>query len=531
MDRREFLRRGSSASALGLLAPDALGRVMTLPRPRRRAEVRDLVLAAIDAARRAGASYADARLSRVRSQSVSTRERRVQNISSSETVGIGIRVLRQGSWGFAATRELTPDEVARAARQAVEQARANRRLQRRPVVLAPVQAFPDAVWETPIRVDPFEVPIEDKVGLLLQANEAALAVKGARFVNSSLFFHREETTFASTDGSFIRQTLYRVQPSLNVTAVTDDFSDFQSRESVEIAPVAAGYEHVTEAKLVENAPRWAEEAVAKLAARPVEPRRYTLVLHPSHLWLTIHESIGHPTELDRALGYEANYAGTSFLAPPEQVLGKFRYGPELMNIQADRTQERALATTGWDHDGVPADQWLLVKNGIFVDYQTTRDQVAWIEQLTGVRRSHGCSYAESWAAVPFQRMPNVSLLPGEEDIGVDELIADTDDGIYIVGEGSYSIDQQRYNFQFGGQLFYRIEKGKLAGMLKDVAYQSRTPDFWNSLDRIGGPRGYFLGGSLFDGKGQPGQSNAVSHGCVPARFRDVNVLNTGRSRA
>ncbi len=477
-----------------------------------------------------GASYADVRVSNARNQSIATREDRVLNINNGESMGFGVRVLVNGAWGFAASRDLSRPEVTRVAALAVAQARANRRLMQRPVVLAPAAPVPDGRWASPARIDPFTVPVEQKAELLLRANAEALRVRGARFASSSMFFLKDERTYANTDGTFTVQTIVRTNPSMSVTAVSSDNSDFQSRGSDEVQAMGKGYEHVEEADLVRRAPLWAEEAVQKLTARSVDPGRYDLVLDPTHLWLTIHESIGHPTELDRALGYEANYAGTSFLAPPAEVINRFRYGADHMNIRADRRQEGALATIGWDDEGVPADDWMLVQNGIFKDYQTTREQAAWISDLTGVSRSHGCSYAESWADVQFQRMPNVSLMPGEADTTADEIIAATDRGIYIKGRGAYSIDHQRYNFQFGGQSFFEIRGGRIAGMLKDVTYQARTPEFWNSMDMIGGPRSYFVGGSFNDGKGQPGQSNAVSHGCPPARFRNVAVINTGRQR-
>ena len=237
-----------------------------------------------------------------------------------------------------------------------------------------------------------------------------------------------------------------------------------------------------------NAERWASIAAEKLTAKTVDAGQYDLILDPTNLWLTIHESIGHPTELDRAVGQEANYAGTSFVAPPEKTIGRLRYGPEFMNVQADRTQEGSLSRVAWDDEGVPADQWLIIEKGIFKDYQTTREQAKWIENLTGVRRSHGCSFAESWDAVQFQRMPNISLLPGERDISLDDIVAATDRGIVIKNRGSWSIDNQRYNFQFSGQVYYEVRNGKIAGMLRDVAYQSNTPVFWNALDMIGGSR-------------------------------------------
>jgi TldD protein len=535
--RREFVRNTSVAAAAiaGLAAVPSAARAAVLGAPASPAigdaDLRELASVALDAARRAGATYADVRFSRNRTQSLFTREQRVQGLVDNETQGFGIRALVNGAWGFAASRDVSRDEVARVARQAATQARANAVTIVRPVVLAPVTATPDGTWRTPIEIDPFTVAVEDKVGMLLAANAAALKA-GARFVNSSMFFLREEKTFASTDGSFIVQTIYRTQPSMIATAVSSDGSDFQTRESREIAPMGRGYEHVRDARLVDNAPRWAAEAVQKLTAKPVEVGRYDLVLHPSHLWLTIHESVAHPTELDRALGFEANYAGTSFVSPPEAMLGKLKFGSPLMNMRGDRSEPGSLSAVGWDDEGVKPESFDIVKDGIFVDYQTTREQAPYLadyyKRSGRPLRSHGCSYGQSWADVQFQRMPNVSQLPGDKNIGWDDLIAATDRGIAIMGDGSFSIDQQRYNAQFGGQLFYEIRGGKIVGMLKDVAYQMRTPEFWGGLDMIGGARSYHLGGAFNDGKGQPSQSNAVSHGCVPSRFRNVNVINTGR---
>ncbi|HEY2064446.1 MAG TPA: TldD/PmbA family protein [Gemmatimonadaceae bacterium] len=535
--RREFVKTTSTAAAMlaGLAAVPSSARAALLQQGATLdlsdPDLKPLAQLGLDAARSAGASYADIRFNRNRTQALFTREQRVQGLVDNETLGFGIRALVNGAWGFAASRDITRDEIARVARQAAAQARANSLTLVRPVVLAPATAVKDGVWRTPIEIDPFSVSVEDKVGLLLAANAAALK-QGARFVNSNMFFLREEKTFASTDGSYIVQTIYRAQPSVTVTAVAPDQSDFQTRQSNEIAPMGRGYEHVRDAKLVENAPRWASEAVQKLSAKPVDVGRYDLVLHPSHLWLTIHESVAHPTELDRALGYEANYAGTSFVAPPAAVLGKLKYGSALMNIRGDRTQPGSLSAVGWDDEGVKPESFDIIKNGLFVDYQTTREQAPFLADYYRAAgrpvRSHGCSYSQSWADVQFQRMPNVSLLPGDKEQGWDDLIAATDRGIAIVGDGSFSIDQQRYNAQFGGQLFYEIRGGKIVGMLKDVAYQMRTPEFWGSLDMLGGRKSYLLGGAFNDAKGQPMQANAVSHGCVPSRFRNVNVINTGR---
>jgi TldD protein len=527
MKRRDFLAAGAAVSA-GLVLPRGVVRAQT---GRQEDDHRELAMRALDAARGAGASYADVRVSRNRNQDLATRERQITGFEDSETFGFGVRVLASGAWGFAASRDLTLDEAERVARQAVAQARANASARQRPVELAPVERYPDGRWQSPIEIDPFEVPIEDKVGLLLQANEAALGA-GARFVNSSMFFVREEKTFASTEGTYTVQTIYRSYPQMTVTAVGQG-GDFQTRQSTPVQPMGLGYEHVRDSRLVENAGQWAQDAVAKLTAKPVEPGRYDLVLMPSHLFLTIHESIAHPTELDRIMGYEANYAGTSFISPIQDFLGKFRYGQDLMNIQAERSAPGSLATVGWDDEGVRPDEYLIVKNGILNDLQTTREQAPWLadwyRQQGKPVRSHGNSYAQRWADVQFQRMPNVNLLPHpERDVSLEELIGGVENGILIEGRGSYSIDQQRYNAQFGGQVFHEIRNGRVTGMLKDVAYQMRTPEFWNSMDLIGGRSTYFVGGSFNDGKGQPSQANAVSHGCPPARFRGVNVINTGR---
>ena len=538
--RREFLKTSSAAAvAVGLTACGSVAAPPPTPSPSPSAtpspgdsSLNELAQHALDAARSAGAEYADVRISNTRSQAIITREQRVQAINDTETQGFGLRVLVGGAWGFAASHEVTRDEIARVARQAVSQARANRAAQRRPVELAPAAPTRGGTWRGPARIDPFSIAMEDKAALLLAANQAALGVKGARFVNSSMFFVREEKTFANTDGTTTVQVFHRSLPSVTVTAVAADRSDFQNRNSTDIAPRGLGYEHVLDSRLVENAPRWAEEAVQKLSAKPVEVGRYDLILDPTHLWLTIHESIAHPTELDRVMGYEANYAGTSFLSPPEKFLGSFRYGPDFMNVRGNRSEEGSLSAIGWDDDGVKPEDFDIIRSGILVDYQTTREQAPWLEWWYKQRgqpvRSHGSSYAQSWADVQFQRMPNVSLLPSEQDTTWDDIIGDTQRGIAIVGSGSFSIDQQRYNAQFGGQLFYEVRGGKIVGMLKDVAYQMRTPEFWNAMDLMGGRSSYWLGGSFNDGKGQPSQSNAVSHGCVPTRHRGINVINTGR---
>ncbi|MCC6929962.1 MAG: TldD/PmbA family protein [Gemmatimonadaceae bacterium] len=537
--RRDFVSTSAAAAAalgVGHLTPRVAAAMSVGPDalPLQDPAFKQLAMRALEAAKGAGASYADVRISRNRTQNVFTRERRVQGVVDNETFGFGVRVLVNGAWGFAASSTITPEEIVRVARQAARQAQASRPTQLKPVVLAPGQApVTDGTWKSPIQKDPFDVPIEEKVQLLLAANEAALKVKGARFCTSSMFFLREEKTYANTDGSYTVQTIYRAQPSLTVTAVSADFTDFQSRQSTDIQPKGLGYEHVTNANLVTNATKWAEQAVEKLSAKPVEVGRYDLVLHPTHLWLTVHEACAHPTELDRALGYEANYAGTSFAAPPEKTLGTLKFGSPLMNVRGDRSQAGSLSACGWDDEGQKPDDFMIIEKGILVNYHAiTRMQAPfldwWYRKNGKPLKSQGCSYSQSWADVQFERMPNVSLMPGTTERSFEDIIAATDKGIAIVGDGSFSIDQQRYNAQFGGQLFYEIKGGKVVGMLKDVAYQIRTPEFWAAMDMIGGPKSYELCGAFGDAKGQPSQSNAVSHGCVPTRHRQINVINTGR---
>ncbi|MGI8656666.1 MAG: TldD/PmbA family protein [Pyrinomonadaceae bacterium] len=486
---------------------------------------KELANVALNVARERGAQYADIRISRTLNQFVNTRENRVEGVTDTETYGFGVRVLVDGSWGFAASSNVQKAEIARVAERAVSIAKANRAIQRNRISLVPVEKYPNAEYATPVVRDPFAVPLSEKVDYLLKVNAEAAKVKGPGplFVSSRMFFVKEIKSFASTEGSYIDQTLIRSWPTFTVTSINSQTGRFEQRSSLG-TPIGKGYEVVGEYDLIGEAPRAAEQAIQKHTAKSVEPGKKDLVLHPTNLWLTIHESIGHPTELDRVLGYEANYAGTSFAT--REKLGKFQYGSKFINIKGDKIQRNGLATCGWDDDGVKTKEWDIIYDGVLVSYQTVRDNAA----VIGLKESQGASYGDNWGDVAFQRMPNVSLqpAPGKQKISADDLIADVKDGVYIEGDGSFSIDQQRYNFQFGGQLFYEIKNGKRVGLLRDVAYQSRTPDFWNACDGVGSREHYILGGAYFDGKGEPGQVNAVSHGCPPARFRNVNIINTGR---
>ncbi|MCS6913717.1 MAG: TldD/PmbA family protein [Myxococcota bacterium] len=519
--RRAFLAAGGAGAALAMEAA-LRGRL---------AEARGLLVdsllaevtgRALDAARRAGCSYADVRVVRRRSERISARESRIDEIHLREDYGLGVRVLHGGAWGFAATARVLPQEAARVATQAVEVARAGQAALRRPVQLAANPPHVD-VWQTPLSKDPFRIPLQDKADLLLAINAEAMKVPGIAFCTSHYAGLSEWKLFRSSEGADIEQSITRVGPGYRVTAVDRRSGEFETRDH-DLPPMQAGWEYVVEAPLLRDARRIGEEALEKLRAPSVTPGVRDLVLHPSHLWLTIHESVGHPTELDRALGYEANFAGTSFATPDQ--LGRLQFAAPLVTLYADKTTPGGLATCGYDDEGVKTQRWDLVRNGLFVAYQTTREQAGWI----GEQASRGTSYAQDHRSIPIQRMPNVSLAPGERELGVQDLISATEDGIYIVGHGSFSIDHQRHNFQFGGQMFYEIKKGRIVRTLRDVAYQASTLQFWRSCDLLGGPASWQLHGSLFDGKGEPGQANAVSHGCPPARFRRVNVLSTNRRR-
>ncbi len=516
IDRRGFVQ---SMIALGAVA--GLRPVTAVFGAMADQDLKDLADAALATARKAGASYADIRINRYRNQFIFTRDREVQNIVNTEDYGFGVRVLLDGTWGFSSSSTVSKDEIAKVAKQALDIARANKAVNSDPVQLAPVESFASATWDTPVKKNPFDLPLQPKIDLLLQINDQALKVTGASYVSAFMLFVNEKKFFASTDGSYIDQSLIRSWPTFSVTSVDRSTNRFYQRNAL-TAPMGVGYEYVESYPLVEEARVAAEEAVAMHKAKPAPAGQKTLILHPTNLWLTIHESVGHPTELDRALGYEANFAGTSFLTTDK--LGKFQFGSKLVNIVGDKTQEKAMATCGYDDDGVKTTRFPIIKDGMFVDYQTTREQA----HLIGQTASHGCSYADNWSSIPFQRMPNVSLQPAEKEVSEQDIIGATDDGIFIKGDSSYSIDHQRYNFQFSGQTFWEVKNGKITTQLRDLAYQSNTPEFWKSLDMLGGPATYLLGGAFSDGKGQPVQSNSVSHGCPVARFSKVNILNTSR---
>jgi TldD protein len=542
MRRRDFIYlSGLGASALMLPDLKAFGNPIDPSQLLDGIDVKakkELADVALNTAKAKGATYADIRIGRYLNQFVITRENKVLNVVNTESFGVGIRVLANGCWGFAASNVVTKEGVAKTAERAVAVAKANAKIGGAPVELAPQKGYGEVSWKTPIEKSAFEVPIKEKVDLLLNANAIAMQ-GGANFVNSTLFTVNEQKYFASTDGSYIDQDVHRIYPAFNVTKIDSAAGSFETRRSLS-SPVGMGYEYLTPLDsekvagittrykkrydILEDIKAATQQVKDKITAKSVDPGKYDMVLDPSHLWLTIHESVGHPTELDRVLGYEANFAGTSFLTLDKWKSGKFNFGSKEVNIVADKTQVGSLGAVGYDDEGVKCKKWDLIKDGILVNYQAIRDQA----HIIGLKESQGCCYSQSWQDVQFQRMPNVSLQPGKASLSVDDMIKNVEKGIYIIGDGSFSIDQQRYNFQFGGQLFYEIKDGKIAGMLNDVAYQANTQEFWNSCAQVCDERDYRLGGAFNDGKGQPSQSSAVSHGASTALFKGVNVINTKR---
>jgi len=474
--------------------------------------------AALDAAVKAGASYADIRINRNRNQVIRVREQTLLGIDENTEFGLGVRVIFGGAWGFSSTPLVTESSAVETARTAVDVACANAALASKPVLLAPTQPHTGG-WSTPIAVDPVDVAVSEKLELLLACTSEAMRAPGVKFCSAFMHAASEEKYFASSEGAAIEQTIHRIWPLCEATAVASSGADFQTCRTL-AQPMGMGYEYIDESDLISDARRAGQDAGAKLAAPPLVPGKRDLVLYPSMLWLPIHESIGHATELDRVLGYEANFAGTSFVSVDQ--LGNLQYGSPVVNVVGDRTLPRGLATVGYDDEGVEATRFDIIKNGVLSGFQTIREQA----HIVGDAESHACSYADSFGTVPLQRMPNISLLSGSSPLSPDEMIGDIEDGLLIHGDGSWSIDMQRRNFQFGGQVGYLIKNGKIDSPVRDFAFQSSTLEFWNSCDAICSEEHAGVGGSYYCGKGQPCQVAPVSHGSAPARFRQINTINT-----
>ena len=482
----------------------------------------ELADAALAAATAAGASYADLRVHAITTELVQMRDGELQSAVVDREIGLAVRVIVDGTWGFASHAGLTSDVAADTARHAVGVAVTLSALNAERIELADEPVHLNASWVSDYRIDPFTIPTADKVELLGEYSGRLLASDGVDHVSAHVHSVKEQTFYADTFGSSITQQRVRIMPLLEAVSVDAAAGRFESMRTL-APPTARGWEAVAGDEVWDWTSELAEIPVLlaeKTKAPSVVAGPTDLVIDPTNLWLTIHESIGHATEYDRAIGYEAAYAGTSFATPDK--LNTMRYGSPVMNVTADRTVEHGLATIGYDDEGVAAQSWDLVADGIFVGYQLDRV----FARRLGRSRSNGCSYADSPHHVPIQRMANVSLQPGRDDLSTADLISRVENGLYIVGDKSWSIDMQRYNFQFTGQRFFRIRDGRLDGQVRDVAYQATTTDFWNSMEAVGGVSTWRLGGAFNCGKAQPGQVAAVSHGCPSALFRNVNVLNT-----
>jgi TldD protein len=482
---------------------------------------RELAGAALQRASELGAEHADFRLERIRSGRLRLRDGRTETVSDTEDIGLAVRVVHDGTWGFASGVVRTADAAARLAEQAVQTARVSRPLVSEPVVLSPEPVYADATWVSSYEINPFDVAETARIGRLRELSERLLAADGVDHVDAHLEHVLENKYYADTAGTSTTQQRVRLEAQFSAVNVDRGEGVFSSMRTL-APPVGRGWEFLEGSGWdwdaeIDELPGVLREHVK---APSVEPGRYDLVIDPTNLWLTIHESIGHATELDRALGYEAAYAGTSFATPDKR--DSLRYGSRLMNVTGDRTVEHGLASIGYDDEGVAAQQFDIVRDGVLVGFQLNRQMAA----ANGFARSNGCALADSPGHIPLQRMANVSLQPAPDGPSLEDLIGQVERGIYVVGDNSWSIDMQRFNFQFTAQQFWRIDNGRLAGQLRDAAYQATTTDFWGSMEGVGGPETWYLGGALNCGKGQPGQIAPVSHGCPAALFRNVNVLNT-----
>lgn len=475
--------------------------------------MKDLAGIALDVAKGLGAAFADVRFIRRRQQHLATEDERVAAIHDSEDVGFGVRVIADSAWGFAGSRVLTKDEVQKVAGQAVAIAKASASVPGKPVSLLP-EPVRQAKFVSPCQVDPFSVAVDQKVGLLLEVNRALLKHEGIKKAFAMMFFRKIERFYANSEGSVLESDVVTSSTEYQATAVGKGDSKHRSYSP---PTLTEGYENIDAKDLMANTDRVASQAIEHLSAKECPVGKRDLVLDPLNLMLTIHESVGHATELDRALGMEESLAGRTFATP--DLLGKLRYGSEAVNLVADNTLPHGLCSQGFDDDGVEMQCWHIVKDGVFVGYSTNREVAGEI----GLPRSTGCCRADSWASIPIVRQPNLSLMPGAKPLSPEELISDTDEGIYIEGIGSFSIDQMRRNFQFGGDAFWEIKKGKLVGMLKNVTYQAITTDFWGSCDAVCDQRFWVPHGVLGCGKGDPAQSAQMTHGAATARFRHINV--------
>jgi TldD protein len=486
--------------------------------------LRTLTDRAMNLAQVRGATYADVRIVHRRTRNITVKNGVVKDLSDNESRGFGVRVVVDGAWGFASSALLDPEEVDRVTALATQIARASAMFKTRDVALGPPVAHVGS-YRTPVEIDPWDVPLERKINLLLQADEGLRQTPGVVAPTSTLAFWREQKTFANTEGAFLEQDIVESGGGIEALAVDPESGEVQKRSypnAFARDQRREGWEAILEMDLPGNAPRVGEEAVALLGADPCPSSVTTLILGPTQLALQVHESCGHPIELDRVLGTEASYAGTSFLTPDKY--GVFQYGSEIVNLTADATIPGGLGTFGWDDEGVPAQRVPIVRNGLFCGYLTSRETAQQLRDILGDRApasSGGAMRADGWNRIPLVRMTNVNLEPGEWEF--DDLIADTDDGIYMELNRSWSIDDKRLNFQFGTEMAYEIKNGRLGRMLKNASYTGMTPQFWAGCDAVCNANHWRVWGTPNCGKGQPGQAAHTGHGTAPARFRNVQV--------
>ena len=494
-------------------SPDVDPDFVALPRHR-------LADAALQRARDFGVEHADFRLERLRSQDLRLRDGALEGAHDGEQLGFAVRVIVDGTWGFAASVELSTESAVRTAEEAIRVAQVSAAISSERIELAAEPVYSDVTWVSSYAIDPLSVSVADKVARLAEWSNRLLARGPVAHVSAKLEQVVENKFYSDLAGTTTTQQRVRLHPQLEAHGTDEPTGRFDSMRTI-APPVGRGWEYL------DGGYDWDDELAQipdllaeKLSVKSVDAGIFDLVIDPSNLWLTIHESIGHATELDRALGYEANYAGTSFATWDQ--LGTLQYGSPVMQVVGDRTVEHGLATIGYDDEGVQTQSWDIVRDGVLVGYQLDRRMA----QLKGLGRSNGCAFADSPGHIPIQRMANVSLQPAEDGPDTDGLIAQVENGLYVIGDRSWSIDIQRFNFQFTGQRFYKIENGRLAGQVRDVAYQATTTDFWGSMEAVGGPQTWELAGAFNCGKAQPGQVAPVSHGCPSALFRSVRILNT-----
>src|ERR1700690_4631932 len=480
---------------------------------------------AIETAKRRGATYSDARVMDIRQREIGTKNGAVGTLVESETLGIGIRVIAGGAWGFASTDRLTREGVQACAAEAVAIAKASALAKRADVALAPEKPHVDT-WQNPFLKDPFRIPVERQIAVLLAADKEMLRVKGVTLAEGSMSFKRIDQLFVSSIGSVIHQV--KMHSGAGIVATAFAGTEIQKPSypnSFGGQHALQGYELVESLDLVGNAPRLGEEAVAVHSAAQCPEGTRTIIMGSSQLGLQIHESVGHPIELDRVLGMEANFAGTSFLTLDK--LRTLQYGSELVNVVADARQEHGpgLGTFAFDDEGVPAQCTPIITNGLFTGYLSSRETAPTI----GLERSGGTLRAEGWNRLPIIRMTNISILPGEKPLTLEQLISSTDHGILFQTNRSWSIDDKRYNFQFGTEIGWEIKHGKRVRLLKNPSYSGITTEFWNAMDAICSRDEWALWGTPNCGKGQPQQVIGTGHGASPARFRKIKVGSAYKS--